>query len=196
MKEDKNQEAWKRFLDPESLKTNLILVSLYIVAFEILQDIIIERPREFFSNGFGEEELRRDKKKYTGHVLSKNKSPAYASLYWFKEMDGINDEDIISYGKIKDCRNEIAHEITRMLSEGLPRYWLDRFKSLLALITNIEQWWILNVELSTDPDYSGKDIKKENIIPGAIVSIQLMLNIALGSENEAKYYYEEFKRMN
>lgn len=41
--DNNNQTKWERFPDPEVLRPNLILASVYIAAFEILKNSIIER---------------------------------------------------------------------------------------------------------------------------------------------------------
>ncbi|GAI34251.1 unnamed protein product, partial [marine sediment metagenome] len=73
--------SWERFLNPEILRTNLIVASLFITAFEMLKDSIIGHIRDFFTNGFDENGWIIDDK-YKTEVLSKNKSPLYASLAW------------------------------------------------------------------------------------------------------------------
>jgi hypothetical protein len=40
--DNNNQAKWERFLDPGVLRPNLILAPLYIAAFEILKNSIIE----------------------------------------------------------------------------------------------------------------------------------------------------------
>ena len=85
--------SWERFLNPEILRTNLIVASLFITAFEMLKDSIIERIRDFFSHGFNEDGwiVSED---YKAKVLSLNRSPLYASLEWLKGMNIIDDQDL------------------------------------------------------------------------------------------------------
>jgi hypothetical protein len=47
-------DSWKRFLKPENLKSNMIILSLFVTSYEILKDSIIGRIREFYTNGFNE----------------------------------------------------------------------------------------------------------------------------------------------
>lgn len=49
-----SQASWEKFLHPETLKGNLIAISLFITAFENFKDRVIEKPETFFSNGFNE----------------------------------------------------------------------------------------------------------------------------------------------
>ena len=190
-----NQAKWERFLDPEVLRPNLILASIYIAAFEILKNSIIERIRDFYISGFKENNWIISPE-YKNNVLSKDKSPTYASLKWLKESEAINDDDIEKFNKIKEYRNLLAHEITKMMMEGLPPEFTERFNDMVALLDKIERWWIINVEIPTNPDFDGKhdEIDESGIVPGPIMSLRMMIDVALGSDETANYYINEFKK--
>jgi len=188
--------TWERFLNPEVLRTNLIVASLFITAFEMLKDSIIERAKEFFINGFNEDGWIVDEK-YKTEVLALNKSPLYASLEWLKNLKAINEKDIKKFDEIKSCRNELAHEITDFISKGIKNDPLPLFGQMTDLLYKIEKWWIVNVEIPTNPDFDGKEIDENEIMPGRIMTLRLLADIALGSEEESRYYYKEFmKRKN
>ena len=191
---DKNVElSWEKFLNPEVLRTNLIVASLYIAAFEMLKDSIIGRLRDFFKDGFNENGwIINDR--YESEVLSLNKSPLYASLEWLKNMDAINEVDVENFNEIKNCRNELAHEIANFISKGPNIDPLPLFSKITDLLYKIEKWWILNVEIPTNPDFDGKDIDEEGIEPGQIMTLRLLTDIALGAEKESKFYYNEFMK--
>ena len=42
-------------------------------------------------------------------------------------------------------------------------------------------WWVVNIELATDPDYAAKEIDEEDIVPGAILSLQMLLEVVGGN---------------
>ena len=63
---------------------------------------------------------------------------------------------------------------------------------MIDLLHKIEKWWILNVEIPTNPDLDRMEISEEGIVPGQIMTLRLLLDIALGAENESKFYYNEF----
>jgi hypothetical protein len=190
-----NQAKWERFLDPEVLRPNLILASIYIAAFEVLKNSIIERIRDFYVSGFDENGWIV-LPEYKDTVLSKDKSPTYASLKWLKESEAINDDDIQKFNKIKEHRNLLAHEITKMMMEGLPSEFTERFNDMVALLDKIERWWIINIEIPTNPDFDGKhdEIDESGIVPGPIMSLRMMIDVALGSDETANYYINEFKK--
>lgn len=184
-------KSWERFLNSETLRNNLIAASIYIAAFEILKQSVVDRIKGFFSEGFdqsgpivGEE--------YGNEVLSKNKSPTYASLLWLEEMGAITKSDIEQFEAIKAYRNELAHKITNILSKGSEFGHAELFCEMVKLLRKIEIWWIVNVELPTNLDWNGEEVNEEGIIPGPIWSLQLMTEIALGNDERASYYYNEF----
>jgi len=93
----------------------------------------------------------------------------YASLEWLRESDAITDNDIEVFNKVKQCRNNIAHEISRMLSEGLPKDFADRFGGMISLITKVERWWIVYFEIPLNPEVANREINEDEIVPGPIV---------------------------
>jgi len=189
--EDDIRISWGRFLNPDALRTNLIVASLYITAFEMLKESILERPREFFSVDYDKDGLIVGEK-YNEKVLSLSKSPLYASLFWLKDINAIDDNDIEIFDKIRTCRNDITHEIVNYISKGAETDPLPLFNSSIDLLYKIEKWWILNIEIAINPDFNGKEINEDDIVPGKIMILRLLLDIALGSEEESIFYYNEF----
>ena len=109
----------------------MIMASIYIVAFEILKSSIVKRIKDFYTHGFDVDPV------YKTEVLSKNRSEVYASLEWLKENGAICEDDIVRFGEIKDCRNLIAHEITRLLMDGLPSNLLENYQAMITLLDKI-----------------------------------------------------------
>jgi hypothetical protein len=53
---DKDVKAsWERVLQTETLRTNIITASVFIVAYEMLVDSIVGKIRDFYSIGFDED---------------------------------------------------------------------------------------------------------------------------------------------
>jgi hypothetical protein len=184
---------WERFLNPEVLRPNLMLASIYIATYEILKDSIISRIKDFYATGFDGVNDIIDPR-YNSDVLSKSKSPLYASLEWLKESQAITDDDVDLFDRVKKYRNDIAHEISRMLSEGLPADFAECFNDMISLLSKIEKWWIINVEMQIDPDLMKMEVTEDQIIPGPIASLKIMIDVALGSDEESKYYFNEFMK--
>ena len=188
------RRSWEEFLNPEVMRPRLIAASIYIAGFEVLKEAIVDHIRDFFWRGFDESGDNIDPR-YQSDVLARNKSPVYASLDWLTEMNVIDDADMRVFDRVKACRNTLAHKLFSTLgSEGLPSDFEQRFTEMVALLHKIEVWWITNFEIPTNPDYDGSDINEEGIVPGRLMGIQLLWDIALGDEERSRFYYNEFRK--
>lgn len=188
-----SNKSWEKFLHPVTLKSNLIAISLFITAFEMFKDRVVEKPESFFCNGFnGSGPIVDDE--YKSEVLALSKSKLYASLLWLKNMEAIEQKDIDIYDSIRLHRNEVAHEPMEFLARAERNFDAAKFQDLITLMAKIDKWWFVNFELSIDPDMLPDGANPEEVIPGPIWSLQLMLDIALGNEPEEGYYYKAFKQ--
>jgi len=190
----KIKQSWEEFLNPEVMRPRLIAASLYIAGFEVLKDSIVGRFRDFFWAGFEGSGDKIDPK-YTADVQARNRSPVYASLAWLKDQNAIDDHDVETFERVKGCRNNLAHKLLSVLgSEGLPAEFAQCFTDMVALLRKIEVWWISNVEIPTNPDFDGAEVDESGIVPGRVMTIQLLLEIALGDDERSRYYYDEFRK--
>jgi hypothetical protein len=192
MKEFVN-EKWKNFLNPDILKTNLILGSLYITVYGLLKESIIERIKNIYIDIFDKNGLNINED-YSKEILSRNKSPLYASLDWLKENGIIDDNDCKIFEEIKLCRNELSHEMKTLFTNEIKTNPIINFINMIDLLNKIEKWWIVNVDLPINSDICDEQINEDDVIPGIIMSIQLMIKIALGDDKESRYFYDIFNK--
>ncbi len=190
---NKTQSSWETFLNPATLRPNLIAASVYITAFELLKTAIVDRIKSFYTHGFDRNGGHIDPE-YDSEVLSRNRSHVFASLEWLKEMHAIDDADMAVFERVKKLRNELAHELTSILFQGLPADLVERLTEMISLLDKIERWWIVNVEIPINPDLKGLEINESQVIPGPIMGLRLLLDIALGSEEESKKHLEGFTK--
>lgn len=185
-------DRWIEFLKPENLKGNLIACSLYIANYESFQDYIIEQVKFFYCSGFDQKGYIFSKD-YENKVLSKDKNELYASLLWLKDFETINDEDIETFHRIRKYRNKLAHEMMDILFERIVVDLPKNYSDLRNLRTKIEKWWIVNIEMSTNPDLEvpeGFDV--DNIITSSQMIDKIIMDILTGDEKTANYYRNEF----
>lgn len=191
----KAKQSWAESLNPDVAKPRIIAKSIYVAAFESLKDSIVRHLRMFFCTGFDETGETIDPK-YKTDVLARNKSAVYASLDWLKEHGAIDEADIETFGRVKRCRNTLAHELLSVLSlNGMPTDYEQCFADMIALLRKIEVWWIANVEIPTNSDFDGsEEIDEHGIMPGPIIVMRLLMDIALGDEKQARRYFDEFRK--
>lgn len=180
-------EQWEQLLTPAVMQEKLISASLYVTAFELLKESIIGRIRSFYMVGFDADGDVIDEK-YETVVLSKNKSPLLASLGWLSENDVIDENDRHAFERIRNTRNLLAHELPAMVMGGKDFHHVERFQELVALLKKVEVWWVVNMEIPVNPDFDGKEIDEEGIVPGPVIMLQMMLEVLSGNEELLKHY--------
>lgn len=183
-------DRWERFLDPEVVRPSLFLATMFITAFEILKDSIVDDVRGFYTNGFDEQGPTVGAE-YQSKVLSKNKSPLYASLQWLRENDAIGEEDLATFEKLKSTRNQLAHQLFAVVTGQVESAHEAQFAHLVALLRKIGVWWVVNVEIPTNPDYDDQEIDEESIVPGAVLSLQMLIKVASGNTELLEHWRKE-----
>lgn len=189
--DEKIKASWERVLHPETLKTNIITASIFSMAFEMLKSSTIEKIEGFFINGFDENGMIASPE-YKEKVLSLNRSQLYASLKWLQDMDAIDDEDLKKFEHIKRCRNTLAHEMLTFTSSGVEFDVAEAFEEMISLLRKIEIWWFENFEMAIDPEAYPKDLDLDQVTPGPVWSLQMLIDVALGPEDESRKYYDHF----
>lgn len=181
------------YLHPEVMRPKLIAASVFIAAFESFKSLIIEDVKDYYIFPF-EDPDEPSKQNYQNEVLSLNKSPLYASLEWLKESEAIVDADIEKFNRIKKTRNSLAHGLyDKIGGEDFPDLTED-FTIMAELMHKIKVWWIVNVELSTDPYWADKEVDESGIQTGPVMMLKMLMDIALGDEKSSTFYYNEIKK--
>ncbi|MDZ7788121.1 MAG: hypothetical protein U5K73_08400 [Halofilum sp. (in: g-proteobacteria)] len=186
-------ESYRKFLNPETLRGNLIIIGLFTSAFEIFREAVVSKPKEFYSDGFDENGPILNAQ-YKKEVSNKSNRQLTASLLWFQEMGAITSKDIDDYHSFRQHRNAVTHEIVRFVADADSNFEPDIFQRLVALLDKIEKWWFENFEMATNPALDPNSIDVDRVIPGPVWSLRLMLDIALGNEPEEGYYYEQYQK--
>lgn len=189
--DEKIKSSWERVLHPETLKKNIITASIFSMAFEMLKSSIIDKIEAFYTNGLYENRMVVSPE-YKEEVLSLNKSPLYASLIWLQDMHAIDDKDLEIFEHIKRCRNTLAHEMLTFASSGVDFNVAEAFEEMISLLRKIEIWWFENVEMAIDPEAYPENLDLEQVIPSPVWSLQMLIDVALGPEEEARKYYDHF----
>ncbi|WP_269522601.1 hypothetical protein [Coraliomargarita parva] len=192
MKDFTSSTTWD-YLHPDVLRPKLISASIFIAAFESFKSLIIEDVKDFYIFPVGEPD-ERSRENYFSKVLSLNKSPLYASFEWLKEREAIDDSDIEKFNRLKKMRNSLAHGLYEKIgSEDFPDLTED-FTIMAELMQKIKVWWIMNVELPTDPDWADKEVDESGIQTGPVMMLRMLMDIALGDDETSTYYYNEIKK--
>ncbi|NRB24461.1 hypothetical protein [Shewanella sp.] len=176
------------FFNPKVLRHQLISASLYVLFYESFKEELIDKLKFYYSLGSQETD------DYKEDVKSRNKSPIYATLDWFKYMGAIDEVDLQQFEKIKKCRNKLSHELHSLIgASGLPDDFDESFALLLSFKSKIYHWWIINVEVASDPEYMGKEINPDDFTHASTLMDKMMIDIALGTEEESNQYLKMYQ---
>lgn len=183
-------ESWSKFLNPDLLKQNFIQAGLYLSAYEMLKQSLVGRPRDFFWTGFkdGEDLISND---YQEKVLSLSKYKYEASALWWQKQGAIDQSEVIRLAEIREHRDQIAHEMPKIIGTIEHFIRLDLLCSIVELLTKIDNWWIINIEIAADPDapeYTEDELKGAASMSSIFLS--MMLPIAEGDDTKMKSLYE------
>ena len=183
----KGQQSWTKFLTPAVLRHNLILCSLYLAAYELLKISVIDHLKNFFSD-WSQDGTRQLGQDYRKHVSVLNpKDSFHASCLWFKQNGALNDDDLAELERIRKHRNAIAHELPSFISDVDYEVDRERLLALKRLVEKIERWWIREVEISGSPDYDGVEVKDEDITPGTVIAVDLIMKLAFDSGDDTQH---------
>ncbi len=193
----KNDQDWLKFLNPQTFYRNFILSSLYITGYDLLKNSLINQIISFYANTWNAKgPLVSEEYKEKVLSLEPKKNILKASLNWLLENGAIDQNDIDVFEKITIHRNELAHETVKILSDSDKEVDLDLFFEIRKLLKKIDQWFILEIELPTNPDMTLEkmnEIDKENVQSMNMIMLDYMINIIFNPSEETNEAYEGFK---
>lgn len=183
-------QQWKNIFDTEVLRGNINLIAMYIMVYELLEDTIISRPKDFYTIIEFDEEAQ---KKYDKYVLSLYDKKAYpkinsknkeliASLIWFKNSGAIDNNDIDIFSVCRSLRNEITHEMLTTITVGAEKL-VDQFCIMYGLFSKIEKWWILEIEVPISGNHNVEEIDHDGVMSGNMILLDIIIDILVNNSN-------------
>jgi len=139
-------DSFKNIPNPNTLKNNLILSSLYINFFESLKDYTIDKVKEFYLKGQNNEFKYSEEydEKITFKITNKN-TKLKVSLNWFVDNGAIELARVKEFDDLVDYINFLAHEMSKFIFEGDSDELDDKLGKLMKLKVDLDRWWILNI---------------------------------------------------
>lgn len=157
---NKTMKDWMKFLNPEEVKFQLMCASLYITAYELLIDSIVKKTKDFFLTGYKDGQNTYDLDEYKKVREFYPKDIVIASAMWIQDLNGIDKDDIDKIKKFKDYRNDVAHELSKFISDTSHEIKVEYFKELKALYRKINLWWFTDFEIGINPDLDNIEINE------------------------------------
>jgi hypothetical protein len=183
--------SWDKFLNPETLRTNLLAASIFITSYEILKNSIVDQIKSFYTSGFDENGwIISESYKSKVLALDGKMRVFQASIAWLKANNVIDSKNEQVIAQLTQHRNDVAHDLPKFLSEADRNVELERLTGLIELVTKIDRWWIVNVELTLQDEIDPTKLKAEEIMSGNMIFLHLLLTTASGADSNT--LYQEF----
>jgi len=188
--ETDSSTRWKNILDRDILKGSINMVALFVMLYELLEDTVISRPKDFYSviefdekaqKEYQERVLSLYDKEVCPGISSKNKE-IISSLIWFKRNGAIDDSDIEIFSNSRTLRNKVTHEMLYTIADGGELLAVP-FAMMYGLFCKIEKWWILEVEIPTSAELAPEEIDQDGVISGHMLILDTILDILANNSN-------------
>lgn len=186
-----DMQQWKNIFDKDILRGSVNIIALYITVYELLEDTIISRPKDFYTvvefddrakQQYEQEVLALYRKEECPGLNTKNKA-LIASLLWFKRNGAIDDYDIQIFTESRKLRNKITHEMYGAIVEGGSAI-VEQFALLYCLFCKIERWWVLEIEVPmTDEIPADAEIDVNGVMSGNMVVLNVIMDILMNDSN-------------
>jgi hypothetical protein len=187
---DPNQNAWLNFLNPNTLRDNLIRASMFLAAFEMLENSVINGLRGFMCFEYDESNQLVDSDHYKDDVLDRHRSRFAASLEWLIENGAANADDRDCAQRIREHRNLIGHELPKIIASSEHELDETLFDDLYNLVAKIDRYWIRELEIPSNSDFDHLDpyeIPDSEITSGNMIFLGMMRDIAIGDAGDEMY---------
>ena len=192
----KVEASWDKALNPDSLKQHLLTCGIYLAAFEMFKGSLVGRPRDFYCSGFSGGKDTIDAA-YEAEMLSLHKHRYQASALWWLKRGAITADDVALANEIRDHRDEIAHDIPRFLGDIDSAVRKDLLDGVFRLISKIDQWWIREVEIPTNPDFDDRELSEaelNGVLSMNMIILSHMIPIAHGDDSRLREFYASWRK--
>ncbi len=167
-----SEQMLMHLLSKDVLKQNLAKAGLYALAYELLKNSIIEKPKGFFTmGGLGTND------EYKTEILSKHANVLIASCRWLQENGALTEDEIAEVLQFREYRNYIAHELPNVLLEPTLQVNEEKLLRLFQLLSKIDRWWITEVEIPTNPDFDGQDVRPSEVRSGSMEFVSYLIRV-------------------
>ena len=160
-------EEQLRKLQPDVIRSNLVRAGLFLAAWELLKSEVQVKVKEFFWQGFDQTGPKYSPS-YQTEVVARHKSLFEASLLWLVDESALSEEQAARVRRLRDHRNEVAHELPKMLLEPGRDVGIALIREMRELIGALGRFWG-RIEIDIDPNLAGKGIADADIQSGILL---------------------------
>lgn len=169
------EECLRQKLAPETIGMILVRAGCFLSAYELIKSEIIDKVHSFFWCGFKDGKDLYDEARYQRDVLSRDPKSRYrASSAWLVEMEALTSEQVDQLEAIHRHRQEIAHELPKLLIDPDFDVKTDLLVAALGCLRSLGIFWG-SISVDTDPDYDGVEVDYGEIKSGSFLLMEYLL---------------------
>lgn len=173
-------------LAPEVMRTNLMRASLFLAAYEFFKVELTDRVRDFYATDVNKKGRGIATDEYKKEVLGL--APAGcpdeavtfqgSCTWWVKNgtLRAKDPDDVARIRQIKDHRNDLAHELPKVLLDASFSVDQALFTDLRRYITSLGRFWG-RIAIDTDSRFDGQNISDDQIDAGPALLVEYMTRL-------------------
>jgi len=194
--DDEVRDSWEKMLNPKTLRQNLVTAAVFLTAYEMLKEALVDRLRGFYST-----EWTKDGPEvgagYQREVRGLDKKEVIACAKWFRRSDALTDADLVLLQEIIQHRNTAAHHLPAVLGSSEKQFSLRHLHAIYELTAKLDVWWIKSIEVETDPAFDKERPTEDQLNQSysiRMVFMSLLIQVAEGNDATLTEIYEGWKK--
>ena len=167
-----------KLLDPELIKKNLMLASLFIAGYEMLKTFVVEDVKWMYKTGFEENGLTFSPD-YERKVLSKHKKVFEASCLWLAEANAITQDDVKELQRIREHRDKVTHDLPTLLVDPDFNIDVSLLRKMKYYVDVLGKFWAtIEFETSANEGIDPDQVDYDRIRSGTDLFFEYLVSIA------------------
>lgn len=173
-------------LAPEGLKQTLVRAGCFLSAYELIKLHVIDGVRSEYWRDLRDAKNVYDEARYQQEVLALDPASKFrASAAWLMQAGALTVEQAALLGAVRDHRNEIAHELPRMIIDPDVEVRTELLLSAAGCLRSIGIFWGRET-VAINPQWDGQEVADDDIWSGPSLMMSMLLEIAgLGPDDLA-----------
>jgi hypothetical protein len=146
-----SDEEIRQKIAPDTIRSNLVRAGLVLATWELIQNEVETKVRDFYWAGFDEQRETLTHPDYKTKVLDLHKYPFEASLLWLIESGAIGETQAQTLRSFREYRNKVDHEMPSILVEVGHDIDISRIREAKDVISALGRFWY-QIDVETDPE--------------------------------------------
>lgn len=161
-----------------------LVMSNLIAAYELFELRVISEVRTFFA---GQETSTGPKVDdlYGECIYRRHPNELRACLMWLRRLDALRNVDLISFDRIRSCRNEISRRMLDCVGTDRVEAYMSAFGELVELMAKFEAWWGMQIGVAAETASHEEVARRMARGPRSLIAVRALYMTAMGYAREA-----------